>query len=231
MNANDIEKSLLRRIAVTRDNILTEIIEKTTSDAQKNFDKFERIASTDNPRVSVSNTGISSGINKASSEVQCFGEQVIFLEFGVGSRNSLISKVVQDDEGNNKLVYGGKSGNYPASGFAYGGGEEKAERPAGVYPLGYWQGHSFTNPVVPIILKRYNMSSHGADDFWVRPSSTGIPKTNIGEREVHKRDSKGHITGVRDDVVWTAGHPPARALYRASRNAIKQIIINRMKRR
>lgn len=197
MNSKEIEKELLRRIKMTRDSILTKVVEKTTKDAQRNFKNFEVNASTDNPRVTVSHTMYITSGDTISSTVQCFGEQVIFIEFGVGYNNSLVKATGSAGVGS----WGGASGNEGAYGFAEGGVDEIAERPSGVSQLGHYG------------------KGYGSDDVWIRPSALGIPNEYAGESHVHRKNGS-----VRTDVVWTVGHNPARALWRAYTNAIKQVL-------
>lgn len=198
MNSHEIEQELLRRIAMTRNSILMKVVEKTTKDAQNNFNKFEVNASTDNPRVTVSHTTFTVSGNEISSTVRCYGEQVIFIEFGVGYNNSLVKEAGRTNLGKS---WGGKSGNEGAFGFDEGGLDEFAERPAGVVQLGHYG------------------KGLGSDDCWIRPSMLGIPNEYAGESHVHKKNGE-----VRTDVVWTVGHNPARALWRAYTNAIRQVM-------
>ena len=197
MNSNEVEKELLRRVDRFRDSTVTNIVEKTTKDAQRNFNKFEVNASTDNPRVTVSHSMYETSGDVTSSTVRCVGEQVIFIEFGVGYNNSLVKEAGRSGVGS----WGGKSGNEGAIGFEEGGVTEIAPRPAGVVPLGqYGKGL-------------------GSDDCWIRPSALGIPNEYAGESYVHKKNGD-----VRTDVVWTVGHNPARALWTAVRNARKSVM-------
>lgn len=195
MNSSEVEKELLRRIKMTRDSVCSRIVEKTTKDAQRNFNQFEVNASTDNPRVSVSHSLIASSGDVTSSTVQCYGEQVIFIEFGVGVNNSVPKLAGKFDPRTSYL------GDKSAFGFAEQGSVETAERPSGVVPLGHYG------------------KGLGNEDVWIRPSALGIPNEYAGESHVHKKDGS-----VRTDVVWTVGHNPARALYRAYTNAVRYVL-------
>lgn len=126
--------------------------------------------------------------------VICGGYQVLFIEFGVGLSNKFV-----------------KNGTDVAIGFDRNTATEVAPRPAKIDPLGHYH------------LSRWGRSQ-GIKEFWVRPSRDGIPNVAIGEQEVHTRNRHtGEITGVRDDVVWTQGHPPVRALWRARNNALAKL--------
>lgn len=84
---------------------------------------------------------------------------------------------------------------------------------------------------VPISLRPHGIDpigtrgkGYGSQDKWIRPSTTGEPQC-VGEGHVHIKDKYGNDTGkVRTDVVWTEGHRPARALYRAVGMAIKRLL-------
>jgi len=76
-------------------------------------------------------------------------------------------------------------------------------RPKGI-PIGGWGKH------------------HGLDDYWIRPSNDGIPM-NIYEMPVAIKNKSGDVIGWRRDVVWTEGHRPARALWRAVRTIEKRL--------
>ena len=166
-----------------------EVVEQVSSDieksARRNFNSARNKVSTDNPYVEVIRT--KNGQNSAT--VSCIGDQVLFIEFGVGLSNMFRPNGVSLSTGfsfdeNNKIV--------------------EAQRPAGVVPLGqYGKGH-------------------GKDEWWVRPSATGIPRLPT-EQQVHKRDKNGNIIGFRTDVVWTSGHPPIRALWRARNSALQKL--------
>lgn len=191
-NAKEVEKILAGRIDLLAETLVYKSVQKATKDTQSAFNRFEEQASTDYPQVTVTCSLPTKTNGVYEGQVICQGNQVIFLEFGVGVSN----RFIPTNDGNDK----------PARGFNFQTGREEAPRPAGVVGLGqYGKGH-------------------GKQEYWVRPSATGIPKTNIGEQEVHKRDRDGNIIGVRTDVVWTRGHPPARALWYATQNAINQTI-------
>lgn len=206
MTSAEIERYLLKSIERTRDSILTKIVEKTTRDAQKNFNAFEVQASTDNPKVSVHHGSYQKSLDEISCEVYCYGDQVAFIEFGVGYNNSLIKANGSVGVGS----WGGKSGNQGAFGFAEGGLDETSiggtRSQLGIHELGHYG------------------KGLGSDDVWIRPSMFGIPNEYAGESHVHKKDGS-----VRTDVVWTVGHNPARALWRAYIGAYRSVIneINR----
>lgn len=130
-----------------------------------------------------------------SATITCIGSQVLFIEFGVGHSNNQIPYIDR----------GGFSQSKPAIGFDRNTGKETMPRPNGIVPLG-----------------RYGKGRHSMQDFWIRPSATGQPRLPT-EQTVHKRDKDGNIIGIRTDVVWTAGHPPVRALWRARTNALNKL--------
>ena len=197
--ADEIERNLVKKLEMSRNRLLNDFVEKVASTTQKTFNKYEVEVSADNPHVSVHTSPFhKESEDKVSRSVICSGEQVLFIEFGVGYNNSLIKSTVSDD--GKKVRWGGKTGNQGAYGFEEGGVDEIYPRPAGIVPLGFYG------------------KGLGRDDYWIRPSAFGIPNTHIGESHVHRADGS-----VRTDVVWTAGHNPLRALYRAVRNAEKNI--------
>lgn len=202
-------KSKLKRLERDTVEQVSKDIEKG---ARRNFNSARNKVSTDNPNVTVFRT---KGGQKEAT-VTCVGDQVLFIEFGVGHSNSFLEGGVR-----------------PAFGFDRDTGKETAPRPTGIYPLGYYNGKtdfnatSF-NALVGFLRKRH-IYSHGMDEFWVRPSTTGVPRLS-NEREVHRRNRDGDIIGTRTDVVWTQGHPPMRALWRARGSALKKLYNPRVKR-
>lgn len=183
-------KSKLKRLE--RDTV-EQVSRDVEKGARRNFNSARNKVSTDYPDVQVIRT--KSGIKEAT--VSCIGDQVLFIEFGVGLSNQFIPT----SNGNDR----------PAFGFDRGTGKETAPRPTGIVPLG-----------------RYG-KRQGMKDYWVRPSATGQPRLPT-EQVVHKRDKDGNIIGVRTDVVWTAGHPPVRALWRARGSALNKLYNKKIKR-
>lgn len=169
--------------------------EKLSKEAERmtrrNFNEFAHEVSSDYQNVAVARTKLSD----TSYRISCVGNQVIFIEFGVGAENVQGTR----GSGNRTIDY------FKSSTFSYADEGrtrivENAPRPAGVVGLG-----------------RYG-KGHGKDDYWVRPSIDGVPKTAT-ESHVHKKNGD-----VRTDVVWTMGHRPARALYRGFMNALNKLL-------
>ena len=94
----------------------------------------------------------------------------------------------------------------PAFGFDGQTGHEVAQRPLGIDRLGYYH------------LTRYHRSK-GLDPVWVRPSETGVPRM---ANESLVREQPSPKSGLY--AIWTHGHPPVRALWRARNNAIKKLL-------
>lgn len=206
--AKQIASNLRKDIEKLQNNIgefLTKNIEKK---ARKNFDKFVPQASTDYPFVDVYSS-FSGGKTMAHGEVVCGGYQVLFIEFGVGSNNA--QGIAPEWTSTSYTI--NEAGNYDLR-IRHGGGYDVAKtgfkfvdnrlteimpRPQGIFGLGGYGKH------------------HGADDYWVRPSIDGVPKTD-GEWQVTARNGQ-----PRTNAVFTTGHQPARALYRAMRSSMKSL--------
>ena len=184
--------------------------------AQSNFNKFENQVSADADKRHVTVT-VKDGVSDLEKEISCDGNQVIFIEFGVGVQNSMTFAMFPSTKEFRETSYDYEGfternnfGYRPrlSHGFSLSGGNlhEADPRPAGVVGLGeYGKGH-------------------GKDDYWVRKTN-GAYNSAIGEQPVHKRNGHyGDIVGERTDVVWTHGHQPARALYRAMTSASRRKI-------
>lgn len=208
MNADKSVQELQRRINKFRADLVYNLGRRISKSAQNNFNRFEKEASTDNFYVYVAPPIMSSSGHTTSAEVGCYGEQVIFLEFGVGTYFKSMAyrdyKITYNDDfsiKDMKAIVVEKGGR----GFDKYGGTETMPRPAGVDQLGFYH-----NAVYGI--------SQGTLDFWVRPSDTGYVNANIDERYV--TDRRGN---VRSNAVWTHGHQPARALWRAVMSALRSV--------
>lgn len=202
----DINK-LCQRIEDDLDKFATGIVESLSvsieKGARRNFNNSRGLISSDFDFVNVARFVDS----KYQQTIECSGDQVLFIEFGAGAQNKsryTASEVV----GWHGEHISWKYTERPNFGFKIKNNRllEEAPRPAGIVELGtYGKGY-------------------GADDWWIRPSITGIPNKYIGESNVHIKDKYGNDTGrVRSDVVWTKGHPPMRALWRAVRSAEKNL--------
>lgn len=195
MSVKNITDAWKKRIEKIRIDVVTQITEKTSRNAQSGFNKFEVNASTDNPQVSVFHTITNHG-DETEGTVICAGFQVLFIEFGVGVNNSTPKNA---GESNTSKAWNGSES---AIGFIEQGSIETMPRPAGIVPLGQYG------------------KKNGREDYWIRPSALGIPNEYAGESHVLKKNGE-----PRTDVVWTLGHNPARALYTAYTNARRSVLL------
>ena len=207
MSGRSIGKNLQKKIDNLRIGLVNQVTDDIENGARRNFRAFEKYASTDFPYVMVLSSSLSDSGQTSSREVVCGGNQVLFIEFGVG-QNNRYKKTVEHTEDGTVVSWGGKSTFTLTSFFKNFGGSgdiELAPRPAGIDQLGHYH------------LAKGGQSK-GLDDWWIRPTSTGIPNLTAGETHVLKKDGS-----YREDVVWTTGHSPARALYRAVRSSMTRI--------
>lgn len=212
--AEKIIDNLEKDIERYRDDLVNAVTDNISKSAQRNFNSFIKYASTDYPYIHVASFPLKKeGQDRATRLIECIGTQVLFIEFGVGAYNSTKKTVEHTDDGTVvsfgekpigtftrvKVMQSVKWGNTTGINTMFMN-VDTAQRPHPVVPLGtYGKGH-------------------GQDEMWIRPSATGIPNLTAGETHVHTRNGD-----VREDVVWTTGHPPARALYRAVRSTMKKL--------
>lgn len=198
---NQDPKVLFKRIENDIDAFTSGLVEGLATSiekgARRNFNNARGLISSDFDYVDVRRS-----VNgKHSQTITCIGDQVLFIEFGAGAQNATRYSVGEVTGWHGEHI----SWRYverPNFGFTIKHNTliEEAPRPSGIVPLGHYG------------------KGHGMDDNWIRPSVTGIPNTHIGESHVHKRNGD-----VRRDVVWTKGHPPMRALWRAVRSAERSL--------
>lgn len=206
--ARSILSNMRKDIENLQNNIVSGLTRSIENGARKNFNKFIPYASTDYPFVDVTST-FSGGKTIAHGEVRCSGTQVLFIEFGVGAMNRVMATADYDvttytlqENGTYSFSHRSVSGRLGwkfVGSFSGGVWLENAPRPAGIVDLGQYG------------------KQHGKDNYWIRPSIDGIPRSK-GEMPVAIH---GDPTRSRTDVVWTTGHRPARALYRAMRSSMK----------
>jgi len=206
IDPQQLVKNILDNVKATAPKIVDAVSREIEINARKNFNQAIDDISGDNPYVSVSR--VVSG-NRAT--VMCIGEQVLFAEFGAGSQNTYneITSTIGDyskvsSKGNTFTVKGyDRTIVYSARGFANGGMTEKAPRPNGIVPLGtYGKGW-------------------GVNEYWVRPTQNG--RLANRETRVHKPNGE-----VRDNVAWTMGTKPVRALWRARNTAKNKLLSGRL---
>ena len=84
-NANQIGDWLKNCVEKYTKNVVNSMTEYATKQAQNNYNKFEIEVGADDPYVSVFNTPLSqTGKNTYNRMITCYGNQVIFIEFGAG---------------------------------------------------------------------------------------------------------------------------------------------------
>ena len=193
--------ALAKRIEQDVDNFAVGVVDNLATSieqgATRNFNKTRGLISSDFDYVSVTR----SVNNKYSQTITCMGDQVLFIEFGAGAMNKSRYSATEIVGWHGEHI-SWKYVERPNFGFKIKHNKliEEAPRPSGIVELGHYG------------------KGYGMDDYWIRPSITGIPNTYIGESHVHKKNGE-----MRSDVVWTKGHPPMRALWRAVRNAVKNL--------
>ena len=187
---SDLVKRLEKKVDEVTKQTLNSYVDYASNLAQRGFDRFAFEASTDYPSVLVNSTPLRKDDDIYSRTIECRGDQVLFIEFGVGLmkytdiETRLYEGILKDEHG------------MPIS-----------SRPSSIDEIGtYGKGY-------------------GSQDFWVRPSVDGIPR-NADEMPVAIR---GNPTQSRTDVVWTKGHRPARALYRAVGMAMRRLLGGKLK--
>lgn len=192
---NQIEETI-RKLNDDIDRLTKNELESITYDichgAQMNFDRFMPEVAADDPFVYCETVYV----NQDTREVVCWGDQVLFIEFGAG----VLNEVRRDVKPTEIVGWHGEHigwkerGDIPAFGFQFIDNylTEVAPRPDGIVPLGeYGKGL-------------------GSNDYWIY---YGWRESN-NSQEFLKRKGKG--------LMITRGNPPARALYRAIRNAIRR---------
>jgi len=193
--------ALTKRIETDIDNLAVGVVDSLATSieegARKNFNRARGLISSDFDYVNVSRHVE----NKYAQTISCTGDQVLFIEFGVGVFNKSRYSVTEIVGWSGEHI-SWKYTERPNFGFKLKQNRliEEAPRPRGIVELGHYG------------------KGYGMDDFWIRPSKTGMPNTYIGESSVHKKNG-----GIRSDVVWTKGHPPMRALWRAVRSAERNL--------
>ena len=194
----DIENNIDKKIEDIK-NEIEKIGERVAQDlayeiryeAQRNFDNFIPEVSADYPEVRVF-------VNKETSksyEIECVGNQVLFIEFGTGVLNASYYQTSL------KPSWSGYSDSYiskeiPSYGFKFVDDylTEVAPRPTGIVNLGeYGKGQ-------------------GMNDYWIYK---GFRTSNTSEVFMKK---------PKKNLIITKGNRPARALYRAISTAIRRII-------
>lgn len=187
-NREEVINFIKKHLEKTRLQVLQKFTDKATKQAQINFNAFiPEVSSDKDTRVQVV-CGSTSYIDKDTigRKIECKGNQVAFIEFGVGVKhyNTFFQTIASSDL-------------------------EMYNRPKGI-DIGGWGKHQ------------------GLDDYWIRPSYSGVPM-NAYEMPVAKRNKQGEVIGWRTDVVWTEGHRPARALWRAIRSSEKKLLGGKLK--
>jgi len=218
---------LLQDVKATAPKVLEAFSKEVEVSARKNFNRAVNDISGGNPYITVVRTV--SGLN---AKITCMGEQVLFAEFGAGIFNSYAEKYIESHfaiSRANVLYY--VQGHYrtiafTTRGFTNGGMTETMPRPAGIYPLGQYEGRgketwgqlfgTYVN-----MRKNQGYSSQGINEYWVRPSQNGRMANR--ESRVHKPNGE-----VREGVVWTMGTKPVRGLYRARNTAINKLQSGRL---
>ena len=83
-SSGEIINFINKRVDELTKQALTNVVEFTTKNAQKSFDRFVVEVPSDDPFVSVNHTPIIKNNGIYSSSVKCLGNQVLFIEFGAG---------------------------------------------------------------------------------------------------------------------------------------------------
>ena len=219
---------LMRDVKATAPKVLEAFSKEVEVSARRNFNRAINDISGDNPYVEVVRR-----ISGNNATITCYGEQVLFAEFGAGKSNAYIENEIYVEShfaisSKNVLYY--VQGYYKviglnARGFRNFGRTETMPRPWGIVPLGEYHSSlkgGYGNYYMSVWNgKQYN-GSQGKNDFWVRPTQNG----RMANRETHVHKKNGEI---RPNVVWTMGTKPVRALYRARNTAINKLQSGRLK--
>ena len=113
---NHITNKYKRHIAETEQKVLEAVSKEIERTAKANFRRAEAEVPADDPHVDVSRHRIS----KTQMEIECGGDQVLFIEFGAGTREHLKTRSFG--------IEGEKE-------------TEKAPRPSGIYSIGGYGRH------------------------------------------------------------------------------------------
>ncbi len=194
-------KNIEKNVKASAPKIVDAVSKEIEVNAKRNFNRAIPEIGADNPYIVVSRV-----VNGNSATIRCIGEQVLFAEFGAGLHNSYFERTITIDNytrGNFSVKGYDRTIVFSARGFSKGGMKELMPRPSGIVQLGkYGKGY-------------------GVNEYWVRPTTNG--RLASRETNVHKRNGE-----MRNDVIWTMGTKPVRALWRARNTALNKLFSGRL---
>ena len=77
-------KNLKKQFETKSKDVVNQVVEYATINAQNSFDKFYDEVPADDPYVFVTNTSLAKVGNNYERTIRCVGNQVLFIEFGAG---------------------------------------------------------------------------------------------------------------------------------------------------
>ena len=196
-NSRQIISSLKSKIEDLEEGLIRDVAKSVERSTRTNFNRAIPEVPADNPLVSVSS--FSWGKKCA---IQCRGEQVLFIEFGAGTKHANQTSFMGTTEDNKQI--------------------ETAPRPWGIVDLGmyhYTLNLGYGRYYMSVFNGKTYHGSRGKDDQWVYLSTSG---------RLSRYSERWGMNSRGEFKIKTEGIRPVRALYRGVRNGVRKEIARRI---